>query len=480
MQVTAVLDREGDAVLVAHLEAAADPAQHAGLLLRAGFAGYTASRGHFGACGKCGALERRCADLGAERDGLERKFREVADLRQAVASSCAASAETASEVLKSALSGGIETLARSTAAAAAAAECIPRVSRDLSCELRASEERLRGYIGAAVRESTGAAVPLEALERVFELQARVQAQEAEMRAQDGQLRAREAELHAQELELTRLRASNAVKGACGEREVLSILRGIPDLAAFEFRDASSSAGQSDLHVVEPASGRFVAVEVKNKDDVRASDVAKAVRDMEELQARYPLQFAGYAFISVRSPNIPGKGSLALEFAGGGAVPVLWWGCAGRGLDDGGGAAELATLFRALWRVAWAYAPLRQRRCDETEAAKRMLSAVERMARCRASVQGLHASLRAVKKHADACEAECAGALEILEQYVADAGLALATTATATQQMPEGDRSNLGTDPSESSEPVNTHRCAGCGRVYKTASGFRRHACSAAS
>ncbi len=125
---------------------------------------------------------------------------------------------------------------------------------------------------------------------------------------------------------------NHVKGEIGESFVLTAAQRIWQTAAFE-KTAGASA-MSDFHLVTAHSSdkstksHRIVFECKNKKIVTASDVAKSVRDMTEIRSLHPLDFAAYAFVSIDSRAIPGKGALHFEIVDvGRPLFVAWLGIA---------------------------------------------------------------------------------------------------------------------------------------------------------
>lgn len=312
----------------------------------------------------------------------------------------------------------------------------------LSNSFGAASHMMKNAFEAAHAKVTNL-VTVDTMDRLMRL-------EQDIRSKDEEIASKEADIRAKDLKIARLNCSNAVKGAVGERDVMEWLRDSGDFCSFEFKPTSSICAASDFHVINPATGEFIAVEVKNKDDVRAADVAKSNRDIMDMHERFPRQFVGYAFVSIRSANIPGKGSVVMDFADGSSVPTLWWGASSSASCDDS-KHELRTLFRALWSVARNFAPLRDQRIEQDELAHKIVHAVERLGKCKDALHSLQQGLHAVKKHADFIESECSGVLSYLVRYMADSGIKKCVD-----------------------EPDQT--CTKCTRSFKTPAGLQRHKC----
>ena len=112
------------------------------------------------------------------------------------------------------------------------------------------------------------------------------------------------------------------KGQVGEEFVRQILaQACPEC---EIVNKSKETKCGDLHVINGAD-EFVAIEVKNKDVITAADVKKSIADILHLKAINPARkFAGYIFASLKTRNIPKKGSLFFESIDG--IPVIWVAC----------------------------------------------------------------------------------------------------------------------------------------------------------
>lgn len=132
---------------------------------------------------------------------------------------------------------------------------------------------------------------------------------------------RNEEIAALKKQLAAVRGSNFSKGVVGENFVRHILqRSFPDMEA---NDKSGASAESDLHLIRHGDNRFLAVECKNKGMITLQDVDKSLRDIVFLKQKYGDMFAGYIFVSLKSVNIPKKGT-TFEIQNG-DIPVAWVG-----------------------------------------------------------------------------------------------------------------------------------------------------------
>jgi len=115
-----------------------------------------------------------------------------------------------------------------------------------------------------------------------------------------------------------LKRSNAGKGSMGEFEIAKMIRSA--FPRYEVLDASQQEASCDLHVFLEAANptfkatpQFVAIESKNKAAVTSrGDIDKFLRDCASLTRLHGPAFLGAVFVSLRSANIPGRGSFAVE------------------------------------------------------------------------------------------------------------------------------------------------------------------------
>jgi alkylated DNA nucleotide flippase Atl1 len=123
-------------------------------------------------------------------------------------------------------------------------------------------------------------------------------------------------------EIAALKGSNFSKGIVGESLLRSVLgRAFPH---FEVVDKSGTVAESDIHLVNSEEGTFIAIESKNKANITIQDVEKSMRDIDYLKQKYGSRFAGYVFVSLRTPSIPKKGT-SFEVVHD-SIPVAWIGC----------------------------------------------------------------------------------------------------------------------------------------------------------
>jgi hypothetical protein len=119
-----------------------------------------------------------------------------------------------------------------------------------------------------------------------------------------------AQLAQRDAEIATLRGSNHVKGASGER---MLMRFVEDrFASWEVTNKGRTGHEADIHMTND-KGDLIIFESKNKERVTGLDVEKFYRDIEELAGTRKL--VGAVFVSLKTKNIPGKGTLALERRG---------------------------------------------------------------------------------------------------------------------------------------------------------------------
>lgn len=117
--------------------------------------------------------------------------------------------------------------------------------------------------------------------------------------------------------LSVVQSTNFYKGEEGENLVKAILHS--NFISYEIKDASSQSKTADVHLIAP-SNKFVAIECKNKQTITATDVKKSLDDIKNLKQND--NFIGYFFVSIKSNNIPKKGSLFYEIID--DIPVIWY------------------------------------------------------------------------------------------------------------------------------------------------------------
>jgi len=129
------------------------------------------------------------------------------------------------------------------------------------------------------------------------------------------------EINALQAQINTLKGSNFSKGIVGENSVRKWL--MESFNDCEIIDKSGCAAESDLHLMKP-SGEFLAIECKNKSQITVQDDDKSLRDIAYMREKYGKMFIGYVFISLRSTNIPKKGSGCFELIND-EIPVYWYG-----------------------------------------------------------------------------------------------------------------------------------------------------------
>jgi hypothetical protein len=113
-----------------------------------------------------------------------------------------------------------------------------------------------------------------------------------------------------ELEIELFKNSNAGKCNAGEFAIATWL--VEMFPSYEVIDASRTPNACDLHVKTDEAGMFFAVEVKNKARIASEDIKKFARDVEAMAETHANAFRGAVFVSLRTKNIPTKGTLKFE------------------------------------------------------------------------------------------------------------------------------------------------------------------------
>lgn len=127
------------------------------------------------------------------------------------------------------------------------------------------------------------------------------------------------ELNKLRAEIQVLKGSNSVKGRVGEALLQTVFQST--LTDWTVNNTGKTAHESDLHLIN-AAGEIIMVESKNKDSIAKTDMDKFVADMDYMhESKRP--WIGSIFVSIRTPNIPHKGSMRLELVH--ERPVLYLG-----------------------------------------------------------------------------------------------------------------------------------------------------------
>ena len=125
------------------------------------------------------------------------------------------------------------------------------------------------------------------------------------------------EINVLNTKLAVIQSTNFYKGEEGENKIKSILN--TNFISYEIKDTSSLTKTADIHLVAP-NNKFIAIESKNKQTITAADVKKSIEDIQNLKQND--SFVGYIFVSLKSNNIPKKGSLYYEVID--DIPVIWY------------------------------------------------------------------------------------------------------------------------------------------------------------
>lgn len=115
----------------------------------------------------------------------------------------------------------------------------------------------------------------------------------------------------QQEEIARLRNSNSGKGNLGEGMLESLLRST--FPANEIKNTGAVGHSCDISMAD-RFGRTVVFESKNRLAVSREDVGRFRSDVRNMHD----SVGGAVFVSLRCPNIPGLGSMAVEVIGVGA------------------------------------------------------------------------------------------------------------------------------------------------------------------
>lgn len=127
-----------------------------------------------------------------------------------------------------------------------------------------------------------------------------------------------AEIEQREREIHMLKNTNMVKGTVGEAMIAEYLRRQPAFVDAVVEYKGKTPHECDLHMTLASGERFL-VESKNKDAISKNDVDKFYADVAGSAENCPC--VGAVFVSIRTVNIPHKGSLKFELAH--DVPVLF-------------------------------------------------------------------------------------------------------------------------------------------------------------
>lgn len=250
-------------------------------------------------------------------------------------------------------------------------------------------------------------------------------------------------------QIAALKGSNFSKGIVGENSVKKWLA-----EAFidcEVVDKSGIAAESDLHVVKP-NGDFIAVECKNKTQITVQDVEKSIRDISHLKNKYGSRFVGYVFVSLRSTNIPKKGSGTLEIIDD-EIPVYWHGQSDFNDED----KSVVEFCKAVMSFASCLRTLRAKFVDTdnaidtfrkqlTDMMSLFRSCLDRLNQNQKAIASLVSSVKIVQDNNNA-------ALQLLNDYIA---------ANALENMLSISHHNT------------SHNCSKCGRVFARKGDLTKH------
>jgi HAMP domain-containing protein len=266
-----------------------------------------------------------------------------------------------------------------------------------------------------------------------------------------QVSALQARLDALGTELALLKRSNGGKGVQGELAVENLLRGL--FPAYEVLDVSQTGGGCDLHVHVDGDG-FFAVECKNKERVTAQDVDKFLRDSCNLSEQHGRRFLGALFLSLRTPNIPGRGDFAFEVTGGAMRPLVFLGLA-LDLDCLGEAPPVLEFsVRVLLEAARTCRAMDSAAVTLRDMQRRLEPLVGRVRALRREIEGLKDGASRILR---TCDHMWQGLTGIFEEF---ASMGLAKGADARTSGSE-----------------QRCECRGCGRSFQAPKGLARHQAS---
>lgn len=126
-------------------------------------------------------------------------------------------------------------------------------------------------------------------------------------------------LKEKDIQLQLLKSTNAAKGVIGEQKIMDSLRCIYKDAHIEY--TGKTAHSCDIRLTLLPTDRTFLFESKNKGYVDKADIIKFHTDIQT----HKDSIVGAVFVSLSSPNIPGKGSLHIENSGESNIPVMYVG-----------------------------------------------------------------------------------------------------------------------------------------------------------
>ena len=346
---------------------------------------------------------------------------------------------------------------------------IERLDASLECERADATRRIREDTEDAWRQARSAMADEIAMARQESHRVKETAREEVDREravsrqlvanmQNAETQRMREELAATRAALDRVMSSNHAKGIVGEDAVAAVLRRVFD--DWNFTDTSGRGAMSDIHLTN-TRGDVIAVEVKNKAVVTQSDVTKSVRDVRELLDGLGGRLIGYAFVSLRSRNIPGKGALSMECMHG--VPVLWYGIEG-GLEGDAAKDDLGRCAKLLECFANCAALDRQQHSGESSTAvvamtQRLNNQLTTLETWRKTVAALNDTLSASRRHATSLSASLDVSFKDLEAFIKAETAATPSSFSSTAPTPLTD---------------HPEACKICGCKYKTARGLAHH------
>ena len=312
-----------------------------------------------------------------------------------------------------------------------------------------AREAVRREMAARVEESAAGAARMEVLYETT--RARLEASEggeARERLRRAGEEAREATERARRAEeaLEAFKGTNRGKGAVGESTVAGLLRS--RFARNEVEEKGSVESHSQDVWMHVDGGKHIAFESKNKRVVTKGDVDKFYRDVSVMPS-----CSGAMMVSLATPNVPGKGSFAMEVYNG--RPVMFVGF--EGLEECG--RFLGVYAQVLVTLASHSEAMRaegeaQREGGGGGAARlgelvgRLAPAVERIRRTKNEMVQLGNGLRAMCRTVDGMQSDVEGVFGDMERLITTYG---ATATTPSEVLPEADAVVVEAEQQQSAE-----------------------------
>lgn len=251
--------------------------------------------------------------------------------------------------------------------------------------------------------------------------------------------------------IAQLRNTNHCKGMHGESAVKEALAAaFPDHAVL---DTSSTAAESDIHLIN-RQDEIIAIECKYKATITLQDVEKSVRDVSFLQSKYGERFIGYMFLSLRTVNIPRKGSAAFEVIA--DVPVVWYGT--NTLDGGDSPERFCGEIGNITRVAKGLAALyKNNKRDLDDVVQVLQTTMQAAASTKKTLEAIHHTITTLQNQVRSATDTTNAQFGTLLAYMEDKNISSHTTAAAAATS-------------------GSFACTNCNRVFKRKCDHSKHKC----